>query len=101
MNYRVKVYCSDCNSPRQSRDTASGKTATAGDTVAVSKSLYKKYEGRRILIEIDNGESLMPYIQDFHGDSDDVLDIYIGERNDCRCKYHPWSKRKCKFRFID
>ena len=100
MNYRVTVYCTACNSPKGSRETASGATATAGDTVAVHKSLYRTSKGRRILIEIDNGEKLMPYIQDIHGNSSDVIDIYIGERDTCNCHKHPWSGRRCTFTYI-
>lgn len=42
MSYKITCYCSACNSPKGSRDTASGEQATAGVTVAVHPSLYSK-----------------------------------------------------------
>ena len=103
MSHRVTVYCSACNSPKYSRQTASGSVATAGYTVAVHRDFYKKNKGRRILLEIHNEqrEKLMPYIQDIHGNSPDVIDIYIGERDVCDCVHHPWSGKRCSFRFLD
>lgn len=105
MSYKLTVYCTACNSPRGSRQTASGATATAGLTVAVHRDFYKKHKGERIhLVIYDNYGNVMsehlPYIQDIHGNASNVIDLYIGERNRCECNYHPWSGKKCDFEFI-
>jgi len=105
MSYKLTVYCSACNSPKGSRQTAIGATATAGLTVAVHKNLYKQHKGRRIhLIIYDNNGNVMsehlPYIQDIHGNSSDIIDLYIGERDVCDCNRHPWSLKRCNFEFI-
>lgn len=52
MSYKLTVYCTACNSPKGSRETANGKTATAGLTVAVHKNLYKVYKGKRMHLKI-------------------------------------------------
>ena len=105
MSYKLTVYCSACNSPKGSRQTAIGATATAGLTVAVHKSLYKEHKGQRIHLKIydDRGNIIsehLPYIHDIHGNSNNVIDLYIGERNVCDCNKHPWSGKRCSFDFI-
>jgi len=40
--YKITCYCSACNSPKGSRETASGETATAVVTVAVHRNKYSK-----------------------------------------------------------
>ena len=105
MSYKLTVYCSDCNSPKGSRQTAIGATATAGLTVAVHKNLYKQHKGKRIHLKIfdDRGNILsehLPYIQDIHGNSSNVIDLYVGERDVCDCNKHPWSGKNCSFEFI-
>lgn len=105
MSYRLTVFCSACNSPKGSRNTKIGAQATAGLTVAVCKKLYNKYKGQRIHLTIydDEGKKLsdhLPYIQDIHGNDDDVIDLYIGEREECHCDNHPWSDKPCDFEFI-
>ena len=40
--YKITCYCSACNSPKGSTQTASGETATEGVTVAVHPSKYSK-----------------------------------------------------------
>ena len=105
MSYKLTVYCTACNSPKGSRQTASGATATAGLTVAVHRDFYKKNKGRRIHLTIyDNNGNIMsehlPYIQDIHGNSSNVIDLYIGERDRCDCNNHPWSGKRCNFEFI-
>ena len=104
-DYILTVFFSTCNSPKGSRQTAIGAKAIAGLTVSVCKSLYSEYKGKRIhLIIYDNDGSIisehLPYIQDIHGNSSDVIDLYIRERNSCDCKRHPWSKKRCLFEFI-
>ena len=111
MSYTLTVYCSDCNWPKHtgSRETKIGETATAGLTVAVCKKLYDKYKGRRIHLTVydKNKETILsehePYIQDIHGNKDDVIDLYIGERpeNECDCKNHIWSLKPCDFYLMD
>ena len=87
--FRITCYCSACNSPRGSRETASGATATSGVTVAVHPSLYQR--NKSIYIEgIGNR-----VIQDKHGNSSNVIDVYVGECNSCRCSSHPYSGRVC------
>ena len=106
MSYRLTVFCSACNSPKGSRQTAIGAVATAGLTVAVCKSLYRAHKGRRIHLKVyDNNRRTilsehLPYIQDIHGNSDNVIDLYIGERDKCDCNHHPWSNKPCDFEFI-
>lgn len=105
MSYKLTVYCSACNSPPGSRQTAIGVKATAGLTVAVHKSLYKDHKGDRIHLKIYDEEGNimsehLPYIQDIHGNKSNVIDLYIGERNTCDCNNHPWSGKRCSFEFI-
>ena len=112
MSYTLTVYCSDCNWPKHtgSRQTKIGATATAGLTVAVCEDLYKKYKGRRIHLKVYDDKKKKniisehePYIQDIHGNDDDVIDLYVGERpkNKCDCDYHIWSGKPCDFYLID
>jgi hypothetical protein len=106
MSYRLTVFCSACNSPRGSRATASGAQATAGLTVAVWESLYRQKKGKRIhLIVYDNDKRTilsehLPYIQDIHGNGNNVIDLYIGERDRCDCIHHPWSNKPCDYEDI-
>ena len=88
--YRLTCYCSACNSPKGSRETASGKLATKGVTVAVHPSKYKKNKQ----IYIDGIGSRL--IQDKHGNSVDVIDVYIGEYSVCPCSKHPYSGKRVK-----
>jgi len=90
--FTITCYCTACNDPKGSRATASGKTATAGTTCAVSSSLYKTNKNRTITIP-EIGERV---IQDYHGNSDDVIDVYVGECKTCRCSSHKWSGIKCE-----
>ena len=89
MLYRITCYCSACNSPRGSTQTASGETATEGVTVAVHRSKYSKNKQ----IYIDGIGSRR--IQDIHGNSSDVIDVYVGNCSVCRCSSHPFSGRRC------
>lgn len=106
MSYKLTVFCSACNSPKGSRQTAIGAVATAGLTVAVHKNFYRNHKGKRIhLIVYDNDRRTilsehLPYIQDIHGNSENVIDLYIGERDRCDCNHHPWSCKPCDFEFI-
>ena len=93
MSYKITCYCSACNSPKGSRETASGETATAGVTVAVHRDIYKK--NQRINIE-GIGERK---IQDKHGNSTNVIDVYVGECNKCSCSSHPYSGKTCNVTF--
>jgi 3D (Asp-Asp-Asp) domain-containing protein len=88
--FKITCFCSACNSPKGSRQTASGANATAGVTVAVHPSLYEK--NKRIHIE-GIGDRL---IQDKHGNSTNVIDVYVGECNTCQCSRHPYSGRVCE-----
>ena len=67
--------------------------------------MYKEHESDRIHLTIynDDGKILsehLPYIQDIYGNSSNVIDLYIGERKECDCNNHPWSKKRCDFKFI-
>ena len=87
--YKITCYCSACNSPPGSRETASGAKATAGVTVAVHPSKYVKNK----VINIEGiGERK---IQDKHGNSTNVIDVYIGEFKKCPCSSHPFSGKTC------
>ena len=89
MSYKITCYCSACNSPKGSRETASGEHATAGVTVAVHPSLYSKNK----IINIDGiGQRK---IQDKHGNSKNVIDVYVGESQTCKCSSHPYSGLNC------
>ena len=100
MSYLLRVYCSACNSPSNTRYTVSGNYATSNYTASTSKNIYQKNKNRRILLEIDNGEQIILCIQDYHGSSDEILEIYIGESKVCRCSFHPLNGRTCDFRYI-
>ena len=67
MSYKITCYCSACNSPKGSTQTASGIPVTEGVTVAVHPSLYSKNKE----IYIDGIGSRR--IQDKHGNSRNVL----------------------------
>lgn len=72
-NYTITGYCTSCNDPKGSRATASGKTATAGVTIAVNKKQIPL--GTKVII----GDHV--YIaEDVHGNKnyDRVADIYFG-----------------------
>lgn len=92
--YRLTCYCSGCNSPRGSRATASGALAKKGEygTVAVSPSLYRNL-GKNTVIYIEG----VGYrkIQDTHGNSSNVIDVYVGEGG-CRCSYNSISGKSAK-----
>ena len=114
--YELTIYCSACNTPSGSRNVAynpkPGKRpkdmptkATAGYTVAFSKDEYDEYKGKRIELYIYDKDgnvisSHQPFIMDYHGKSSDIIDFYIGERKKCECSKHPWSGKRCKFKFL-
>lgn len=87
--YKMTCYCPGCNSPRGSRQTASGATATAGSygTVAVSSSTYSKL-GKNAVIYIEG----IGYrkIQDKHGRGSSIIDIFV-DTSSCRCSSNAWS----------
>ena len=85
MSYRLTCYCSACNSPPGSTQTASGIPATEGVTVAVHPSKYQKNKE----IYIDGVGSRT--IHDKHGNSPNVIDIYVGKCSHCNCSRHPLS----------
>ena len=89
MSYRITCYCSACNSPKGSTQTASGEIATEGVTVAVHPTKYSR--NKQIYIE-GIGSRL---IQDKHGNSANVIDVYVGNCSVCRCSSHPFSGRWC------
>ena len=92
--YDITCYCSACNSPKQSRKTASGELATEGITVAVHPSKYKK--NQKINIE-GIGERK---IQDKHGSkNENLIDVYVGEYEECECSKNSFSGLKCKVTF--
>ena len=109
--YILTLYCTACNNPKGSRDIAYTegiyKKATAGLTVAVHPDFYDLHKGERIHLEIldKNGNiiaSHQPYILDFHGVEDYIIDLYIGEKNKCICsEYNGWSGKRCRFKFIN
>jgi hypothetical protein len=117
MNYKLTCYCSACNYPKGTRNVAYNPNdkdkkkgmptqATAGFTVAVSKSKYKEDQGKRIeLYILDKNENVIsshqPFIMDFHGKGSEIIDFYIGEREKCECSKHPWSGKKCNFIYLD
>ncbi len=88
MSYRITCYCSACNSPKGTQ-TASGERATEGVTVAVHPTKYSR--NKQIYIE-GIGSRL---IQDKHGNSANVIDVYVGNCSVCRCSSHPFSGRWC------
>ena len=88
--YKITCYCSACNSPKGSTQTASGIPATAGVTVAVHPTKYQK--NKVIFIE-GIGERK---IQDKHGNTPDVIDVYVGNCSQCNCRRHQFSGRRCK-----
>lgn len=92
--YKMTCYCSGCNSPRGSRQTASGKLATNGEygTVAVSSSLYRNLGAETVLYIEGIGYKT---IHDKHGNSRNVIDIYVGEGR-CRCSYNSISGQRLK-----
>lgn len=86
--FRLTCYCSACNEPKGSTATASGAVASAEYTVAVHRELYNQFRGR--IIEIgDLGEFK---IQDKHGKGKQVIDIYIGDFEKCRCTRDEYNK---------
>jgi hypothetical protein len=87
--YKITCYCSACNSPAGSTDTASGIAAKEGVTVAVHKTKYSKNK------EIDIIGIGKRKVQDKHGNSPDVIDVYVGECTKCNCSKHPYSGMKC------
>ena len=88
--YKITCYCSACNSPKGSTQTASGIPATAGVTVAVHPSKYQK---NKVIIIEGIGERK---IQDKHGNTPDVIDVYVGNCSQCNCSRHQFSGRRCK-----
>ena len=88
--YKITCYCSACNSPKGSTQTASGIPATAGVTVAVHPSKYQK--NKDIVIEGIGQRK----IQDKHGNTPDVIDVYVGNCSQCKCSRHSFSGRICK-----
>ena len=89
MSYKITCYCSACNSPKGSTQTASGQSAREGVTVAVHRSKYSK--NKQINIE-GIGSRL---IQDIHGNKENVIDVYVGNCSVCKCSSHPFSGRWC------
>ena len=87
--YRITCYCSACNSPKGSTQTASGIPATAGVTVAVHPSKYQKNK------EINIEGIGIRRIQDKHGNKPDVIDVYVGNCSHCNCARHTFSGRIC------
>ena len=82
-HFKLTCYCSACNDPKGSTETASGSDAEAYYTVAVHKELYDKYKGRKIKIAGFDGEF---EIQGFHGmKNKQLIDIYVGECEECNC----------------
>ena len=88
--YRITCYCSACNSPKGSTQTASGIPAIVGITVAVHPSKYQK--NKVIFIE-GIGEIK---IQDKHGNTPDVIDVYVDNCSQCNCRRNTFSGRRCK-----
>ena len=88
--YKITCYCSACNSPKGSTQTASGIPATAGVTVAVHPTKYQK--NKEIYIEGIGQRK----IQDKHGNTPDVIDVYVGNCSQCNCRRHSFSGRRCK-----
>ena len=88
MSYRITCYCSACNSPRDSTQTSSGETATEGVTVAVHRSKYSK--NKQIYIDGIGSRK----IQDIHGNSPNVIDVYLGNRSICKCEDNIFSNKK-------
>ena len=87
--YRITCYCSACNSPKGSTQTASGIPATEGVTVAVHPSKYQKNK------EINIEGIGIRRIQDKHGNKPDVIDVYVGNCSHCNCARHTFSGRIC------
>lgn len=97
--YQLTCYCSGCNSPRGSRQTASGAVATAGEygTIAVHPSMYSKYKPGTVLYIEGVGYRK---IQDKHGVSANKIDVYVGEGS-CRCSYNVLSGKSAKVYLVN
>ena len=97
--YKLTCYCSGCNSPRGSRQTASGAVATAGEygTIAVHPSMYSKYKPGTVLYIEGVGYRK---IQDKHGVSANKIDVYVGEGS-CRCSYNVLSGKSAKVYLVN
>lgn len=90
--FKITCYCTACNSPKGSKETASGQDAEKGTTVAVHKDLFNKYKNKRIYIK-GIGYRL---IQDKHSNTKNVIDVYVGEYETCECDFHPYSGKVCE-----
>ena len=113
--YELTIYCKACNYPKNSRNIAYSRKkgddedipeeATAGLTVAVHPDHYNEYKGKRSHLDIldENGmvlSSHQPFILDNHRNGKKIIDFYMGERDICECSKHPWSGKKCRFKFL-
>ncbi len=93
--YRLTCYCAGCNYPKGSRETSSGALATPGEygTIAVSPAMYELY-GAGTVLYID-GVGFRK-IQDKHGNSENVIDVYVSNDTTCKCGSHPFSGKSAK-----
>ena len=93
--FRLTCYCAGCNSPKGSRSTASGATATPGEngTIAVSPAMYEKYGAGTVLYIEGVGYRK---IQDKHGNSENVIDVYVSNDTTCKCCSHSFSGMTAK-----
>ena len=81
--FRITHYCSACNDPPYSTETASGKTPMKNLTCALDYSLYKKFEGKYLNL---TGKNMLEII-DFHRKGKNIVDIYNGDCDECECDY--------------
>lgn len=78
--YNLTCFCEKCNTGGLA--TKSRKTATVGKTVAVHKDLYDLYGADH---EIDINGIGKRYIHDIHGNSKNVIDIFVNYGSDGKC----------------
>ena len=92
--YKLTCYCAGCNYPKGSRETASGKEATPGQygTIAVHRDLYSSLKGKVLYIE---GVGYRK-VQDIHGNSKNVIDVYVSNSTVCNCRSNSISGKTAR-----
>ena len=86
--FQITHYCKACNDPPGTNETKSGEKAYKG-SCAVSYPLFKKYDGMYICLQgLGNY-----YINDYHGKGNNIVDIYDGDMDYCRCDENDDNKK--------
>ena len=63
--------------------------------IKVEEFIWYAYDNDRRTILSEH----LPYIQDINANSDNVIDLYIDERDKCAYNKYPWSNKPCDFEF--